>query len=67
MTKKKWKPKDGDRYWYPDLSMTGLVRSNEWTDCEFDRRLKKRGLVFRLKRGAVAMAETLLTSAAKSR
>ena len=58
-----WKPTLGEKYYTPTIDckdLPFLYTSVFWADDRIDKEFYKRGLVFKTKEEAVAMAETLL-------
>ena len=60
--KRKWKPQNGELYYFPDIGVSSLSRSIRWLGTEDDKNLYGRGFVFQTEEEAVAMAKKILVT-----
>ncbi len=56
-----WKPRENERYYYPLPSDNDLWGGSTWTDSNYDNMRLNRGLVFKTRDEAVAVAKKMLT------
>lgn len=59
-----WKPAFGEKYYTPSIDRKDflfLYTVDSWTDDKYDKEFYKRGLVFKTREEAIAMAEKLLS------
>ena len=65
-----WKPAFGEKYYTPSIDRKDflfLYTVDSWTDDKYDKEFYKRGLVFKTREEAIAMAEKLLSVTKKER
>lgn len=56
-----WKPRENERYYYPLPSDNDLWGGSTWIDSNYDNMRLNRGLVFKTRDEAVAVAKKMLT------
>lgn len=60
--KRKWKPNNGEMYYFPDFGTDSLGSCLCWLGTETDKNLYNRGLVFQTIEDAIAMAKRVLAT-----
>lgn len=60
--KRKWKPNNGEMYYFPDFGTASLGSCLCWLGTETDKHLYNRGLVFQTIEEATAMAKKVLAT-----
>lgn len=60
--KRKWKPQEGEMYYFPDFGTDSLGSCLCWLGTETDKNLYNRGLVFQTREDAIAMAKRVLAT-----
>ena len=56
-TRARWKPKEGEVYWYVENKTGGIWRACYFEHCEYDRRRDEQGNVHKTLREAFEYAE----------
>jgi hypothetical protein len=60
LPEEKWIPKDGETYYIPDIGTPDLFFSAAWTNDKYDDLRMSRGIVFKTKEEAIAIAKEIL-------